>query len=756
MSQDRLIIKSLLLYYFCFQSSSDEDDRVRVVKKRRDANSNQSPFKVQSHHDLLLQELKRQREKKLAASALHNHQVITRGPERIRVPNPAGGVMIIPKSEMNSTGVLRMAATRELKRKVNPQFAQKGQVVHTVNPTKKDLGLNIIDQTTPGSSQPKTIRIVASSGTGQGSVKQTAENVKVSADGYLIISGKNSGIKVTENTKIVIQPPGQQPQGATSNQPPMAQSPVTVTGNTPDFSQLTGAGKVLTPKPNPGSSGLKTTPASSDTSNSPSVPGTGQQITLASLLKQASGSQILSANEQARLQAMIKQLISEGTMTPEKAKTVEIARRILQLNLQKRKMLQQKSETTDMNTPKVAKFESQTNEGSGSSSLIEQKLREPNVNIDSQLGSVSKNVISNVNIASDILDTYYSVMNEDKVKTSIDSTAVTKPSAEVTQAEIKTVSNVTSASPACQSTVPQTTGPVSSNTVTSPLSSKPPAAQGGSISDVTRLIINLMNKGDTGRSTGPDNQRPATSSTNNVLTQSVTNNHTALSQNSVTASSVGKCPESSNMITNTFSESNSSSLSGLAPTGSVSDLLKSANIKQNDPPNNNVVDPIEALLTSNTTIKSNSVSVSKTSIMEALASNFSGSDLNLNTNQSHCIPKVVTTPPLPEKTERPNLFDSFDAHAPSNILITSVPSVNQSVSVTDAIKTVGASTGNQTASANVFNSNTDEKTIRMKLKADKMPLPSSSTINFGSPLKTTSVLEALKCKLHTLKPDMQV
>ncbi|KAL4225500.1 cat eye syndrome chromosome region [Mactra antiquata] len=724
------------------ESSSDDSDERNSSKRRRMSNKS-SPFKVQSHHDLLLEELKRQREKKLAASALQNHQVITRGPERIRVPNPQGGVMIIPKSEMNSSGVLRMAATREIKRKVNPQFVNKSQVVHKLGVSgKKDLGLNIIDQTTPGSNQPKTIRIVASTGSGHGSVKQTAENVKVSSDGFLIIGGKNSGIKVTENTKIVIQPPtAQPPSTSTSGAPtPPTQSPATSGGNRPDLSQLVGSSTVTFPKIKTGSTDSSVKP------NSPAV--TGQQMSLTGLLRQAATTQILSAHDQSRLQALIKHH-SEGSLTPEKAKAVEVAKKILQMNLQKRKLLQQKSDTTDEeNSPKVAKLGSP-----GMSSLIEQKLRDPTVSIDSQLGNVSKNVISNVNIASDILDTYYSVMNEAKNRTSgesgVSAAAVSKPV--VTVANIPTaqtsVSNSVSTPQSSQLTIPRTVHSAPSQSSPSIRSPTPgglrsPPVQ-GSISDVTRLIMNLINKNDTsggggggagGSSSIFNLTRPVVTTVHSVVTQSVANTTRNISQDST--ASVSERLHSGNVVTD--------SLHGITSSSSVSDLLRSANMQNvaAQKTTNNDVGPIEALLTSNTAIKSNSVNVSKSSIVETLTSDLAvvqSVNVNQSIGNSTSVPTVGNIPnsllikeqnptTSPEKSERVNLFDSFETNNFS---------------------------GTQTVNSNDLNVKPDEKAIRLKLRADKMSMPSSSTVNFGSPLKTTSVLEALKCKLHTLKPDMQ-
>ena len=273
--------------------------------------------------------------------------------------------MIIPKNELPSSGVLRMAATREIKRKVDSTFPQS-QVINIAGPaSKRDPSLNIIDHSIPGSKQPKTIRIVAG-GTGPGSVKETAESVKVSADGYLIISGKNSGIKVSENTKIVIQPPGA--PGA-----PKA----------PSTSQMT---------PQPGA-----TP--------PPQSGQVRKITIPvqQMPQQVKGS----------IQDIVNQAAaSNQPLTPEFKKKLEIAQRLMVLDQHKKKYIEQQQKS---NGPaKVLRTDSSGSQSDRRS--IEERLRDPNVNIDNQLGSVSQNVVSNVNIASDILDTYYSVLNDSKTK----------------------------------------------------------------------------------------------------------------------------------------------------------------------------------------------------------------------------------------------------------------------------------------------------------------------------------------------------
>ncbi|XP_052801093.1 uncharacterized protein LOC128231883 [Mya arenaria] len=397
------------------ETSSDEE----ISQTRNVRSTGQSPIKPPSHHDLLLQEmieLKRQREKNLAMSALQNHKVITRGPERITVPNPKGGVMIIPKEEMSS-GVLRMAATREIKRKVDPGFAQ--------NPTrfsspagKRDAGLNIIDHSLPGSKQPKTIRIVAG-GPGHASVKETAESVKVNSDGFLIIGGKNSGIKVTENTKIVIQPQPAAQGGATPAQPGQP-----LVGPTLQ--------RIVSPNPQPGTSKpmgemqLKKIPT-------PSGIGSVQGMSLASASVNQSvmGAQAISRPACSAPVVNISSLSqsaagtqASGQLTPDLQKKLDIAQRILLLSQHKKRVIdqQQQQQQGGVSPAKMMRLEPSTSgqtieerlRNTSDQRSIEERLREPN--IDNKVVTVSQSVISNVNIASDILDTYYSVLNENKTK----------------------------------------------------------------------------------------------------------------------------------------------------------------------------------------------------------------------------------------------------------------------------------------------------------------------------------------------------
>ena len=70
--------------------------------------------------------------------------------------------------------------------------------------------LNVVHKEAVGLAPgQKIIKILASApGTSIDAVRQTAESVKVSSDGYLILNGKPTSIKVTPNTKIVIQPQG--------------------------------------------------------------------------------------------------------------------------------------------------------------------------------------------------------------------------------------------------------------------------------------------------------------------------------------------------------------------------------------------------------------------------------------------------------------------------------------------------------------------------------------------------------------------
>ncbi|XP_053384151.1 uncharacterized protein LOC123536403 isoform X3 [Mercenaria mercenaria] len=805
------------------ETDSEEEDKIPVRKKPKE--STESRFKTQSHHNLLLQEmieLKRQREKKLAASALHNHGIITRGPERIRVPDPQGGVMIIPKAEMNSTGVLRMAATREIKRKVftQPNLAQnvgrlsRPQVVHTLanqNQTvvkadlsKKDAGLSIIDQTTPGSTQPKTIRIVASNANGQPSVKQTAENVRVSSDGYLIISGKNSGIKVTENTKIVIQPPGATPPSTEGGSIPQASGKEVLIKKIPtpsSFKQLPGLslssitntqGNTLTASPSATMQTPGQVPAQGVSASPSSQVPNQQQINLQGLLKQTAVNPQL--NQQQALQGLVHQIGNKGNLSPEMKKKLDIAQRILLLNQQKRQLLeqqklikqhkqeQQNGPSPGVCPPKIIKLDSSS--GAGNSSAIEERLRDPSLNIDKQLGSVSQNVISNVNIASDILDTYYSVLNDAKSTANnqnVPSATVTMP--QNTQSLTRNTSmpqnsaNIVVSLP--HTSVQGVTGQTAQN-VPVPQNQKPAPAQ-GNISEVTRQIYDLINKTGTGglvsalakaqlmkqnvptsvsqsgaELIGIPKVQLSSVPSQNVTVSDIVNQtqQVIVSQSSQvdnqtpqvvvqtpkvvvqapqivnqTHQVVNQIPQVVNQVAQVVNQA-PQTVPTLTSNSSISDLLRSAMLKPNTETSSEV-SPIEALLSKTTPTKVETDSVSKTvpksPLVQALTSR---TQLSLNS-----VPKTFES--SPEKNERQNLFDSFETSKSS-----AVPSAPP-------------------ASANDLNltgqmENTDvTKEIKLKLRADGISLPASSTLNFGSPLKTSSVLEALKCKLHTVKPQSQ-
>lgn len=752
-----------------FQTESEDERDVVPARKKSKEGPSETMFKTQSHHNLLLQEmieLKRQREKKLAASALHNHGVITRGPERIRMANPQGGVMIIPKSEMNSTGVLRMAATREIKRKVasQPQLPNlaplnrqgKLPIVHTggretvvkADLSKKEPGLSIVDQTTPGSNQPKTIRIVASNANGQPSVKQTAESVKVSADGYLIISGKNSGIKVTENTKIVIQPPG---------------------GSTPSAegaSQLQAASKEILIKKIPTLSNLRQVPglnlsgmtsmAGSTVQNTAgsTVPGPSQvpsqvvssvspanqmpiqqQVSLQRLLKQTASNPQLS-QQQAALQGFVNQMGEKGQLTPDMKKKLDIAQRILHLNQQKRKFLeQQKSQQQQngpapgVNPPKIIKLD--VGAGAVNSSAIEERLRDPSVNIDNQLGSVSQNVISNVNIASDILDTYYSVLNDAKSKASASvqqnvsavsvtlqqSTAPLTQNVGISQSLPRT--NISQLPTTIQGVVLQQQQP--STVATTPENTKPAPVQ-GNMSEVTRQIYNLISKSGSGGLVSALAKAQMVKPNTPTLVKQVDSEQSGSPL--IQTSSV---PSQGVTVADLVSQGglNTQSVTSLTSSSSISDLLRSA--LGNAETKNTEVSPIEALFAGNTQVKTETDSISKPSsqytLVQALATK---TPITVNPT-----PQKVS----PEKNERQNLFDTFE---------TSKTNVN-STAVAGELSVPGQSESSEVS-----------KEVKLKLKADGMSLPSSSTLNFGSPLKTSSVLEALKGKLQTVKPQIQV
>lgn len=170
---------------------------------------------------------------------------------------------------------------------------------------------------------------------------------------------------------------------------------------------------------------------------------------------------------------------------------------------------------------------------------------------------------------------------------------------------------------------------------------------------------------------------------------------------------------------------NTQSVTSLTSSSSISDLLRSA--LGNAETKNTEVSPIEALFAGNTQVKTETDSISKPSsqytLVQALATK---TPITVNPT-----PQKVS----PEKNERQNLFDTFE---------TSKTNVN-STAVAGELSVPGQSESSEVS-----------KEVKLKLKADGMSLPSSSTLNFGSPLKTSSVLEALKGKLQTVKPQIQV
>ena len=90
---------------------------------------------------------------------------------------------------------------------VNPpgQAANSSSAVHPPQNT-----LNVVHKAAAGlAPRQKIIKIVAKApGTGIDAVRQTAEGLKISSERYLILNGTPTSIKVTPNTKIVIQPQG--------------------------------------------------------------------------------------------------------------------------------------------------------------------------------------------------------------------------------------------------------------------------------------------------------------------------------------------------------------------------------------------------------------------------------------------------------------------------------------------------------------------------------------------------------------------
>ena len=426
------------------QSSSDEDSRIEPLKKRK-------PLEVSpSVNSLLLQEMIEFKRKRAEQQRAEAHL----SPQK---PSTTQGIMIMPREEIPTDGVLTLAASREIKWKINPntvtmapKLPSSQTVVKTPGgiakslpsesfrgrpPNPNSVGIPTILNTsghppnTNSVRQPNTVNVVhkkaaglapgqkiikilaSAPGTGITAVRQTAESVKVSSDGYLILNGKPTTIKVTQNTKIVIQP-----QGAAS---------------TPESSTESGAagdplGKELIIKkiPTPvgliplsdAEAGVSTTMHVVDNSKSVMSPTAGNMtaqnpgsLTITAQHGPAMQNRNSLANRQPGGAAQPAIQTAGPNMTPEqldaKRRQYDMAQRLLAA---KRRQLMQNGPVNQ----KMARLDpnvSQTNPSPNNA--VQEQGKGVHSNMPS-VNTVSSNVLQNVNISNDILDSYYSVMNE--------------------------------------------------------------------------------------------------------------------------------------------------------------------------------------------------------------------------------------------------------------------------------------------------------------------------------------------------------
>ena len=450
------------------------------VKKRKIMTEEAISPSVRS---LLLQEMiefKRKRAEQRASG-----QVATTKPPTTQ------GIMIMPREEIPTDGVLRLAASREIRWKIDPKNVSIRQgltdsgrtstVVKTPdaksfpsyprmgrppissvtqaqssvgqspsqnqampaansNPTVRPQNtLNVVHKKAVGLAPgQKIIKILASApGTGIHAVRQTAESVKVSSDGFLILNGKPTSIKVTPNTKIVIQP-----QGTGDSQDGTTQG-TGADGSGPGVGSPLGKEVVIKKIPTP--AGLQPL---SDTEASVSIQPVRQNEQVQQVQRTVPQSQPLQnhshfnanigqghgpgrtvagnqpgmvpgrptvqtpriVNVTGQQQSVVS---SPGTNPSQAMDPNSIEARKQQLDIAQR-LLAAKRRQLMQNGPisqKVARIEKDTSPLISSPNVPMNQQRVVNSNLD-QVNSLSSNVLQNVNISNDILDSYYSVMNE--------------------------------------------------------------------------------------------------------------------------------------------------------------------------------------------------------------------------------------------------------------------------------------------------------------------------------------------------------
>ena len=428
-----------VLLYLIFQSSSDEDSYVKPLKKPR-----KEPDISPSVNSMLLQEMiefKRKRAEQMRKME---------SPEK---PSLTSGIMIMPKEEIPTDGVLRLAASREIKWKIDKnRVSNLGQSSQSVvktpcsNPsvvkTPSSTGrpahpLNVVHKKAAGLAPgQKIIKILAQTpGSGVNAVRQTAENVKVSHDGYLILNGKATSIKVTPNTKIVIQPQGSaSSQGAASAGPGkelIIKKIPTPAGCTPladletsgsSTYQVVDNSSVANKSSIPTVVNMETSkPATVNNTQSPQqslphLPTLNKPVQMRSPPTAAPGRPAIQTTGPNSIPNTVQSSVEM------RLQQYDIAQRLLAV---KRKQLMQNGPVGQ----KIARLDSNpVVSNSSPNSQLKSAMSEPLKGVSSNIQArpanvLSNNVVQNVNIAGDILDSYYSVMNEANLQKPIQTNA---------------------------------------------------------------------------------------------------------------------------------------------------------------------------------------------------------------------------------------------------------------------------------------------------------------------------------------------
>ena len=464
------------------QSSSEEEEELQTepVKRRKIPTDEAISPSVRS---LLLQEMiefKRKRAEQRTSGQLQTQK-----------PPTTQGIMIMPREEIPTDGVLRLAASREIRWKIDPKNvslkpglnergysstiikapetnAQQrigrpplnsvgqspnlnpaGLAANSSPAVRPQSTLNVVHKKAVGLAPgQKIIKILASApGTGIHAVRQTAESVKVSSDGYLILNGKPTSIKVTPNTKIVIQPQASEEasQGSGSE------------GSGPAIGSPLGKEVIIKKIPTP--AGLQPlADMESSVSLQPIHQGFNEHVPAMGSIPQRQNApnhsqfnnvtlgqgqptaRMATGNQQqgmapGRVTVQTPRVVnvtgqhgtvpSSGTnpnqvMAPDpveaRKQQFDIAQRLLAA---KRRQLMQNGPIS----PKVARLEKDSSPLISSPNIaISGQGKVLNSNVE-RVNSLSSNVLQNVNISNDILDSYYSVMNEGSVQKTGESTA---------------------------------------------------------------------------------------------------------------------------------------------------------------------------------------------------------------------------------------------------------------------------------------------------------------------------------------------